>query len=965
MKTFLFSLLVLLSLNTFSSPIVVENPESLKVAVAKAKPGDVIYLKNKEWNNAAMQLQGKGTAKAPVVIMPQTPGGVTFTGQSFMQIGGEHLVIKGFHFKNGYTPKREVIAFRISNDILANNCRVSELVIEDYSQPERFKSDTWITFYGKNNRVDHSTFINKLNAGPVIIAELDDERSQQNNHSIDSNYFKGRQRFGSNGGETIRIGVSRYSLTASRTNIVHNYFERCSGEVEIVSIKSGENNVSFNTFYECEGGLVLRHGSDNVVEGNFFIGNNKPFTGGVRVINPRQRVINNVFYELQGNNFRAALAVLNGVPNSLINRYYQVKDAIIEKNTFINSGSILFGAGKDAERTLGPENVSFKNNLIITKQDEVYTDANNDKGIIFTDNGLDDSFKGKVPEGFKKIKTKFNLIKGYNLAYDEQYGADLKKLPLIRKEATGANWYKPQVQTPARKSKSFIVKTAQSTAIAGLIKTALPGDTIVLSEGGLYKITSEIPVNKPIVIMAAENLKSRPVLVNASFKSLPAFISIENGGDLVVKGLAFKGTYESFSAADAGIRSTDQPMNRPYLLTIDDCEFYDYNESTNSGFKAGKSTLADSLIVMNSIFHHMSGSGIDLSAEKDDKGIYNAEYTIIRNCTFTNLLGSAINIYRGGNDESTLGPFVTIDHCIFNEVENREQGTVVKLIGAQQAAITNSNFSYSGQGGRAIQFQEYRWDNILVDYCNFYKSGKVESFYNKALGSHNTNLKLPSSILDLGNWKLNVPEGIKNPGSSDEYRQPELAAYSNDKWFYANKANDAVVFRAITGGTTTKGSGYPRSELREMKDSGKKNASWSSSKGTHTLFIDQSIIHLPVKKPHIVVGQIHDAEDDVIVFRLEKNKLFVKMDDENGPVLDENYQLGTRFTVMFKVNNDRTECYYNGKLKFTYPKGFTGAYFKAGAYVQSSCQGKRKVEGESCDAYGAVELYNVWVKHED
>ena len=224
--------------------------------------------------------------------------------------------------------------------------------------------------------------------------------------------------------------------------------------------------------------------------------------------------------------------------------------------------------------------------------------------------------------------------------------------------------------------------------------------------------------------------------------------------------------------------------------------------------------------------------------------------------------------------------------------------------------------------------------------------------------------KLPSQILDLTNWKLNVPEGIKTPGGSDEYRQPELQTYSNENWFYANKAGNAVVFRATTGGTTTKGSGYPRSELREMIDNGKKNASWLSSTGTHTLFIDQSIIHLPVKKPHIVVGQIHDADDDVIVFRLEKNKLFVKMNNEKGPVLDENYQLGTRFTVMFKVANDQTECYYNNKLIFTYPKTFTGAYFKAGAYVQSSCQGKRKVEGEACDAYGAVEIYQVWAKHD-
>ena len=473
-----------------------------------------------------------------------------------------------------------------------------------------------------------------------------------------------------------------------------------------------------------------------IVEGNFFIGNNKPFTGGVRVINPRQRVFNNIFYQLQGSNFRAALAVVNGVPNSLINRYYQVKDAIIEKNTFINSSSILFGAGKDAERTLGPENVSFKNNLILTQNAEVYTDANNDKGIVFTDNALSGDFKGVLPIGFNKIKPKFIQVKGFNLPYDPRYGADLKTLPLLKKEATGAAWYKSVTDQPLRKSKSFVVKAAQSTTIANLIQGAIAGDTIVLSEEGYYKMDTELQLDKPLIIMAAENLKTRPVFVNASFKSLPAFISIENGGDLIIKNIAFKGIYESFAAADAGIRSTERPMNRPYLLSIDNCEFYDYNESTNSGFKASKGTLADSLVIVNSIFHHMSGSGIDLSSEKDDKGIYNAEYTVIRNCTFTNLLGSAINIYRGGNDESTLGPFVTIDHCVFNEVENREQGTVVRLIGAQQASVTNSSFSYSGQGGRSVQFQEYRWDKILVDHCNFYESGKIESFYNKVAGKH-------------------------------------------------------------------------------------------------------------------------------------------------------------------------------------------------------------------------------------
>jgi hypothetical protein len=173
-----------------------------------------------------------------------------------------------------------------------------------------------------------------------------------------------------------------------------------------------------------------------------------------------------------------------------------------------------------------------------------------------------------------------------------------------------------------------------------------------------------------------------------------------------------------------------------------------------------------------------------------------------------------------------------------------------------------------------------------------------------------------------------------------------------------------VVFRAHAGGDTTNNSGYPRSELREMKNNGADNASWSSSSGTHTLFIDQAVTHLPDVKRHIVVGQIHDASDDVIVFRLEGQKLFIDLNGNDGPTLTSSYALGTRFTVRFEVSNDEVKCYYNDELKYTYPKSFSGAYFKAGAYVQSSCQGDKKVAGESCDAYGEVEIYDVKVTHQ-
>ncbi len=223
---------------------------------------------------------------------------------------------------------------------------------------------------------------------------------------------------------------------------------------------------------------------------------------------------------------------------------------------------------------------------------------------------------------------------------------------------------------------------------------------------------------------------------------------------------------------------------------------------------------------------------------------------------------------------------------------------------------------------------------------------------------------LPGDVLDLTNWKLTLPVDTDHPGSPDEIEQPELATFVDPLHYHLNDALDGVVFRAHTGGDTTEGSGYPRSELREMKDQGAEEADWSSSVGKHTLYIDQQITHLPVEKPHIVVGQIHDDNDDVIVFRLEGSKLFVDLNGEDGPVLTPNYVLGDRFTVGFEVQDDRVDCFYNGALVYTHEQAFSGAYFKAGAYVQSSCQGDKQVPDEACDAYGEVTIFDLLVTHE-
>jgi hypothetical protein len=218
---------------------------------------------------------------------------------------------------------------------------------------------------------------------------------------------------------------------------------------------------------------------------------------------------------------------------------------------------------------------------------------------------------------------------------------------------------------------------------------------------------------------------------------------------------------------------------------------------------------------------------------------------------------------------------------------------------------------------------------------------------------------LPSGRLDLANWKLTLPINTAHAGSPDEILQPELSGFQDTNYFHSNPTGTGVVFLAPCGGATTSGSGYPRSELREMVNNGTGTAGWSTTSGTHTMEITQAITHLPEVKPHVVAGQIHDANDDVIVFRLEGTKLFIDQNGVNGPVLATNYKLGDAFTAKFVARDGGIECYYNGQYIYTYNVSASGCYFKAGCYTQSNTS-----KGDSPAAYGEVIIYGLSVTHQ-
>ncbi|MCI1647811.1 MAG: right-handed parallel beta-helix repeat-containing protein [Bacteroides sp.] len=677
-----------------------------------AQPGDQIYIKDGLYKNVQLKWTGTGTQKAPITIEALNPGKVKIEGSSTLRIAGEWLSISGLYFTDGYAPKGSVIEFRNEKE-LANHCRLTNCVIDGFNPSRRDQAYSYILLYGRYNRIDHCSLTGKLNLGVTLTVILNDERCLENHHQIDHNYFGEKPVYGSNGAETIRVGTSQQAYTSSNTVIENNLFERCSGEVEVISIKSCDNTVRDNVLLECEGVIALRHGRGNTVNNNLFIGHGIRNTGGIRVVDSGHQIHDNILVGLAGARFFSALGVMDAVPNSLPNRYCQVKDVKIYRNTFVDCTNIEFGTGKDMERTLIPQNVSFADNIIINKQSEQpYMAIDDVSGILFKDNKVQLA-KDYSARGFSTEKVKI---------------PDLPNDTAIRKNK-GASWFDNKTIQPSIKVRKEY-NVSPDANLTEVIHSAESGAIIILAKG-TYAIQRSMFIDKTLTIRAADAIH-KP-LIRFKGDKPDNMVTIANGGQLVIENIIFDGTLESGKAlAKAGI-STALDMIQPYNLTVDGCTFQNFGESGFFAIKGTKATFAKNVTIKNCFFQDLSGDAINYAAEKDDIGRYNADDMLIENCSFYRLLGSAINIYRGGSDESTAGPYVTVQHCNFVDCCNKERGSVVRLIGTQVLAVENCNFDNSGRGGASIRLDEAVWEKIRIANCNLWNSGKIRANTSQAV----------------------------------------------------------------------------------------------------------------------------------------------------------------------------------------------------------------------------------------
>ena len=401
----------------------VSSAQDIEDALDLAQPGDTLIMQNGNWTNQSIDFEGFGTSANPITLRAQTPGGVILDGSSNLRISGDHLVVDGLHFQGGNASDAgHVVQFRGSNGN-ATNSRLTNSVIESYNPPDIDDRYFWVSLYGEGNRVDNNSFIDQNHSGVTVVAWLDGNPA---NHVIESNHFADRPEGNDNGFEAIRIGTSDVATTNANVTVQNNLFERVDGEIEIISNKSNDNTYRYNTFRESAGTLTLRHGDRATVEGNFFLGDDKDRSGGIRVVGEDHTIINNYLANID-DRADAAISIAAGVLDTPANGYQQVINALIAHNTIVDveGAGISFDWGIGSrDRTLLPEDIAVIGNLIANTGDDIFE-------------GYQD---GTVSEFIG------NLVFGAALGLDAQPGITVAD-PLLVADADGL--LRPSANSPA------------------------------------------------------------------------------------------------------------------------------------------------------------------------------------------------------------------------------------------------------------------------------------------------------------------------------------------------------------------------------------------------------------------------------------------------------------------------------------------------------------------------------------
>lgn len=319
----------------------VNSQQAFDDAYDSAAMNDTIVWRAGTFSDIYMEIE-----KDRLFIRAENLGGTIFTGASRVNITGDYITLQGFQFLNGNIGTNDVINIRGSYTIF------TQINIRAYTCYKYLRVREESQFV----EITYCNFENRLNLDDQNILSILVDENTPGYHKIQYCSFKNFDGIGNDQGiEPIRIGLSTQGDYISRSLVEYCYFTQCNGDGEIISSKASQNVYRYNTFEDNpKAELVLRHGSEAIVYGNFFL-NGK---GGVRVREGQNHYIyNNYFHKLEDR----AIYLQNDDSDPLDN-------INIAFNTIVDCAEVILGGDGDDQ----PTNVTFANNIFAGPDDAIF-----------------------------------------------------------------------------------------------------------------------------------------------------------------------------------------------------------------------------------------------------------------------------------------------------------------------------------------------------------------------------------------------------------------------------------------------------------------------------------------------------------------------------------------------------------------------------------------------------------------
>ena len=359
----------------------VANSAELTAAIAAAKPGDTIVMRDGAWKDERIVLNSAGAAGAPVTLRAQTPGKVMLGGASSLTFATPYVNAEGLLFQDGAIAKGTVISFK------SDHCRFTDSAIVNYNPAELTTQYYWVYFEGSDNVVERDLFRAKNHMGPLVGNAIKDAR----HNTVARCYFKDiGSSHGRNGMEIFRVwgygGNEEMGDDGAFFTIDANLFDHADGEsMEIISLKSNRNRVTGNTIRATLGGITNRSGNFNTIANNIILCEGRKGAYGMRVTGQQQHVTNNTIARCDYGIMLVSGEFIerdvtgkydpikrDGTPLGRVPRYGWVRQGEFTRNTFIdNTGPDLMMGGNyksgwpASQRFLLPEDNLIGENVIV------------------------------------------------------------------------------------------------------------------------------------------------------------------------------------------------------------------------------------------------------------------------------------------------------------------------------------------------------------------------------------------------------------------------------------------------------------------------------------------------------------------------------------------------------------------------------------------------------------------------